>query len=235
MAYDLGESTVGARERTARRPVLWAAVALVGVLALGGVALALTGQGGGKPASGAHPGTSSAARSPKASAGTLTRTSPPATSAAVPAGFKSHKDSSGYSVLVPKDWSGPQSKAGGDFFYSPDRSSYVQIDQTSSPNPSALKDWKDQESSVAGRFAGYQRVRLGPATQGGPIADPTGAKAADWEYTWQSGAGRKHVLSRGLVMNGHGYAIVIAAPDDAWDKTRAQLAPVFANFVPAPK
>ncbi|WP_433808433.1 protein kinase domain-containing protein [Actinomadura scrupuli] len=234
MAYDLGEPTVGSRERAARRPVLWAAAALVGVLALGGVALALTSNdGGGKPSSAPRSATTSAAGSPKASASTLAKTSPPATSAAVPAGFKSHKDSSGYSVLVPKGWSGPERKSGGDFFYSPDRSSYLQIDQTSDPNPSALKDWKDQESSVAGRFAGYKRIRLGPATEGGPIADPTGAKAADWEYTWQSGPGRKHVLSRGLVMNGHGYAIVIAAPDDEWDKTRAQLAPVFADFRPA--
>jgi serine/threonine protein kinase len=238
MAYDLGESTVGSPGRPRRRPVLWAAAALVGVLALGGIVVALTShQRGGKPGSAPRSAATSAGGSPKASAsGTpKTPTTAPATSAAVPDGFRSYKDSSGYSIAVPKGWTGPERKNGGDFFYSPDRSTYVQIDQTSHPKPNALKDWQDQELSVSGQFAGYHRIRLGPVTQGAPVADPSGAKAADWEYTWQSSTGRKHVLSRGFIMNGHGYAILVSVPDGEWDKTRTQLAPVFEHFVPASK
>jgi hypothetical protein len=43
------------------------------------------------------------------------------------------------------------------------------------------------------------------------------------------------VLSRGFIMNGHGYAILVSVPDGEWDKTRTQLAPVFEHFVPASK
>ncbi|MCW2915288.1 MAG: serine/threonine protein kinase [Actinomycetia bacterium] len=227
MAQHLGEPTVRSAARPAQGRLLWTGVALVAALALGGLVVALNWQHGGeKPVS--APG------SPKTSAGTPTSATATAKpSAATLVGFRTYKDSTGYSIAVPKSWAGPQHKNGGDFFYSPDHNTYVQIDQTSHPDPSALKDWQDQEPSVAGRFAGYHRLRLDPVAQGAPVADSSGKKASDWEYTWQAGTGKKHVLSRGFIMNGHGYAIVISAPDGEWEKTRTELAPVFDHFVPA--
>ncbi|GAA3229336.1 serine/threonine-protein kinase [Actinocorallia longicatena] len=153
----------------------------------------------------------------------------------VPGGFTRHKDSSGYTVVVPEGWTGPERQDGGDFFHSPDRSRYIQIDQTSRPGASAIGDWRDLEPGIRATMSGYQRLRIAPVTEGGPIADRSGRKAADWEYTWEAPGGTRHVLSRGLTLNGHGYAIVVSAPEDAWTRTWTALAPVFATFEGAPE
>jgi hypothetical protein len=247
MTHHLGERTERSLVRPGRGPLLWAAAALAAVLAAGGltVALALSHGGSGhtsakvsaRGSARTSPGTSasSPAGSAKASPTASATESAALRTSGTPAGFTVRKDSSGYSILVPKGWSGPERKNGGDFYYSPDRSTFVQVDQTSHPHGSAIKDWRDQEPSVARQLAGYHLVRIGPATQGGPVTDPSGVKAADWEYTWQSGTGRRHVLSRNLIMNGHGYAIVISAPDGQWDRARSKLAPVYEHFLPGPR
>jgi eukaryotic-like serine/threonine-protein kinase len=229
MAHRLGEPTVRSSRRLGRRPLLWAAGALAAVLAVGGLAFALTSYDG--------TGGSASARVPAQVAGKNSPTKPTTgtpTSAATPPGFRIYRDASGYSIPVPLGWTGPEPGSGGDFFYAPGRTTYVQVGQTSHPGRSALKDWQDLEPSVAAGFAGYHRIRLGPVISGAPVTDPSGVRAADWEYTWQSDTGAKHVLNRGFLLNGHGYAILISAPDGEWDTTRTMLDPVFERFLPGP-
>jgi serine/threonine protein kinase len=151
----------------------------------------------------------------------------------VPAGFRLYRDSTGFSLALPANWSAPERRTGGVFFYSPDRGTYIQIDQTSNPKPSALSDWQAAAKGGPGRFGGYREIRVAPVTKGEPQVDSTGKTAADWEFTWQSGSKRTHVLNRGLVMNGHGYAILLSAPDDDWKDTLEELEPVYASFKPA--
>jgi serine/threonine protein kinase len=176
----------------------------------------------------------------KAGPGQRTQQSPSATAsqsarptAGIPAGFRLYRDSTGFSLAVPANWSSPERKTGGVFFYSPDRRTYIQIDQTSNPKSSALADWRAAAKGGPGRFAGYREIRVAPVTKGEPQADSTGKTAADWEFTWQNGSKRTHVLNRGLVMNGHGYAILLSAPDDDWKDTFEELGPVYASFKPA--
>lgn len=194
-----------------------------------------TGQGtSGTPVQGTRVGTSRAASakaSPAASGKVTTRSATAATSrppaGAVPEGFRAHTDET-FSTVIPKDWSSPQRKQGGVFFYAPDRGTYVQVDYQEDANPSALDDWKRAARSSS--FSGYQEIKLGPVTDGEPRSDPTGRNAADWEFTHQGSSGRVHVLNRGLVMNGHGYAILLSAPDEGWNRTWPDLQPVYERF-----
>ncbi|WP_245974467.1 serine/threonine-protein kinase [Thermomonospora umbrina] len=149
----------------------------------------------------------------------------------VPEGFREHKDETGFTIAIPDDWPAPTRKnPGGVFFYAPDRDTYVQVDQTDDPGPSALRDWENLER--ADRFRGYERIRLEPTGDQPPVPDTgDGSRSADWEFTWSSG--RMHGLNRGFVANGRGYAIFLVAPHSEWDETRRRLEPVFAHFEPA--
>ncbi|MFC6884069.1 MULTISPECIES: serine/threonine-protein kinase [Actinomadura] len=213
-----------------RNAVLIGVAVLVLIIVIAAVALANSGGDGGKPAK-------------KQAASTPPKSPAPATSAppssakpnppSVPEGFRLHKDRTGYSVAVPKDWSGPKRKKYGDFFYSPDDRSYIQIAQTDDPGPSALTDWEKQENGGSG-WNGYHRIKIAKTGDQPPVPDTgSGAKSADWEFTHQTGKGRMHILNRGFVANGHGYAILLSAPHDGWDGTFAELQPVYRSFKPA--
>jgi hypothetical protein len=183
-----------------------------------------------QPSNAAQPTPRPPSASPTQTTPSPTRTPSPG----VPAGFRDYHDRTGFSIAVPKGWTGPQRRASDVFFYSPDGRSYVQIAQTDDPNPSALEDWRSQASGAAGRFSGYRLVKLGPTGDHPPVRDTDdGSKSADWEFTWGSGSGKKHVLDRGFVTSGHGYAILVSAPDDDWPATIDRLQPVFTSFRPA--
>ncbi|WP_033322309.1 serine/threonine-protein kinase [Actinomadura atramentaria] len=216
-----------------RNALLIGVIAVVVLVAIASIVFASTrgDKPHGRPSGAAKPHASAPATTPASSPVT---TRPASTgSPALPAGFRLHSDRTGYKVAVPDGWSGPQRKDGGDFFYAPGRVSYIQVGQTSHPNPSALKDWKDYEPTGKGRFPGYSLVRIAPVENGAPVSDPSGKKSADWEWTYNSGSRRMHALNRGFVMNGHGYAIVLYAPDADWDATLARMQPVFSFFRPA--
>jgi hypothetical protein len=148
-----------------------------------------------------------------------------------------HEDPSGFSIAIPKGWSGPKKRGSSQssvFFEPPSGPGYIQVDQTDDPNDSALEDWQKYEPQARGNFSGYQRIKIAPVEAGEPVSDPDGEKAADWEWTYDgSGGQRLHALNRGFVMNDMGYAIVLVAPDKDWDGTLAEMDPVYRFFKPA--
>jgi serine/threonine protein kinase len=169
--------------------------------------------------------------SPSASSSPTSSPTRPAPGASgAPEGFRIHHDPTGFSIAVPKGWSGPERRRGGVFFYAPGRGTYIQVDQRTPPGPSALAAWESSAKAGPGAFSGYKEIKVAPVKDGQPVSDASGKKAADWEFTWQSKSGTKHVLDRGFVLNGHGYAILVSAPDDTWAETMRQLAPVYASF-----
>jgi eukaryotic-like serine/threonine-protein kinase len=207
----------------------------ISLLVLGILAVRAMGDGPAANGSNTSPtkGSSPATTTPKSSPSSSPTSSPTADVEGPPEGFRTHRDPTGFSIAVPEGWSGPERKTGGVFFYSPDRSTYLQVDQKARAGSSALADWKSVASGGPDNFAGYKEIRVAPVTEGGPVTDPSGKKAADWEFTWRSGSGTKHVLDRGFVLNGHGYAILISAPEDEWGTTMRDLAPVYTSFEPA--
>jgi hypothetical protein len=215
-----------------RTPLLIGVIVLVVLVAVVVFALTRGGDGneagtrGNTPTPGATAERTSPSRSPSAS---------PSGSPTLPAGFRLHEDSSGFSIAIPKDWKGPLRRGSSStsvFFEPPSGEGYIQVDQTSDPNDSALEDWRQYEPTARGRFPGYQQVKIAPVAQGEPVSDPDGDKAADWEWTYDGKGGRLHALNRGFVMNDTGYAIVLVAPDADWDRTLAEMAPIYQFFKP---
>ncbi|QKG25269.1 serine/threonine-protein kinase [Actinomadura verrucosospora] len=208
-----------------RNVLIVAALVLLVIVVVAGIAWASAGDDEPKPKS-APPTHRPAA--PATSASSSAPASP-----SLPAGFRTHKDGSGYSVMVPDGWTGPERKGSSDFFYAKDRRTYVQIDQTDSPGKSAIGDWRNQENGGAG-FPGYRRIKIEPTGDHPPVPDTgNGDRSADWEFTFSGDHGRIHILNRGFVANGHGYAILLRAPQDAWDRTFSELQPVYQYFKPA--
>jgi serine/threonine protein kinase len=213
-----------------RTALVITAIALGAVLILG--VWAWISQNNDDPAGPAQPTGRQASPSASASA---TQGGSRSASPGVAAGFQRHSDPTGFSIDVPANWTGPERRSAGSvFFYAPDRRSYVQIDQTDNPNSSALADWRSQDRGAPGRFSNYRRLRLEPTGDHPPVPDTgDGSKSADWEFTWGSGSAAKHVLDRGFVTTGHGYAILVSAPASDWAATIDRLQPVFASFRPA--
>ncbi|MEU5877458.1 protein kinase [Spirillospora sp. NPDC047279] len=214
-----------------RNALIVVGVVAVVLVAIVGFALANTGDDG-KP-KGAPPSTPATSRQSTPASPSPSASSP--APGALPAGFRLHKDPTGFHIAVPKDWSGAKKRSSSPssvFFEAPDGVSSIQVDQTDDPSSSALKDWQDYAPSAEGRFPGYKEIKIAPVTDGEPISDRTGKKAADWEWTYERGGRRMHALNRGFVMNGTGYAIVLYAPDKDWSKTFADLAPVYSHFTP---
>ncbi|MBO2448277.1 protein kinase [Actinomadura barringtoniae] len=219
-----------------RNILIVAAIVVILLIAIVSVAMAMSS--GDKKNAGPTKSPSTKATQTKASS--APPTSAPPTSAkpsspSVPAGFHKHDDKTGFSILVPDGWKGPKKRGSSEssVFFDAPHGGYIQVDQTSHPNPSALKDWEEYEPSARGRFPGYKKIKIAPVAKGSPISDPTGAKSADWEWTYDGDGGRMHGLNRGFVMNGIGYAIVLVTQDSGWDKSLADLAPVYEQFKPA--
>jgi eukaryotic-like serine/threonine-protein kinase len=219
-----------------RKPVAAAVagVAVLALLAVLGVA-ALTNSGTDTPAqtpratgtqtsgpTGAAP-TTTTAPSPSTSTATATATSSSPASGGLPAGFRLHRDRTGFAVAVPEGWR--ESRRGSRVdFRDPSGSRFLRIDQTSSPGDDPKKDWQRQERSVRDRLPNYQRIRIEDVTY-------RGYPAADWEFTFGGGT---HVLNRGFVTGpDHGYALYLSTPGSQWDQSQQVLQVAARSFRPA--
>ncbi|HEV7933249.1 MAG TPA: serine/threonine-protein kinase, partial [Actinomadura sp.] len=210
------------------------AIVLVALLVLGIVAVqALSPGHGAAPRSrtspaGGTPGPGGGRSSTSQATPTSYRPSDVKTPAAsgVPAGFKTHRDPSGFAIAIPKDWKGPEKRdsSSSSVFYTAPDGAFIQVDQTRRPNKSALEDWQKLSKNGSNLYSGYKKIKVEAVTEGAPLTDPTGRKIADWEFT--HGSAPTHVLNRGFIMNGRGYAILLSAPDRDWKSTFERLAPV---------
>jgi serine/threonine protein kinase len=94
----------------------------------------------------------------------------------------------------------------------------------------ALKAWQDEEPRVAATLADYHLLKLVRVTGW------HGWDAADWEWTFRSGAVERHSLNRGFVVDpSHAYALYWTAPESTWQvgRSAALLAQFFGSFEPA--
>jgi len=213
------------RSPGAGRPaVVWAAIAAVAVLLIGGIVLLLN-SGGTK----AHPAISP---TPKASSPTSSGSpSPSSTGIVVPTGFRLYQDSSGAAAVIPKSWTDPSQWGNGSRHAgSPDGQTRIEFYRGSGSGSAldALKSHGDDGHSQ------YHQVKAPAGVTGGRFADPSGAKAAELEYTWQSNSGKEHVLRRDIVVDGHIAELLIQGPAASWDSTIKDLQPVLDSYGPTP-
>lgn len=207
-----------------RRGLFWAVAALIAVIAAGTIAVFANSSSGGGPAK-RNPAPAALnppgqAPSPSASG------SPSPADTTVPDGFRAYQDDTGFATVVPKDWSNdPRRDDGTVVVQSADGSARITF-STHPGSASALDTLKNRGDQGQ---AQYSVVRVAPATSG-PLADPTGAKSAELEYTWESNSGRQHVLVRDFEANGHDYEIMIRVADGSWASMIQQLMPVISHF-----
>lgn len=146
-----------------------------------------------------------------------------------PPGWVSYVDPTGWSIAYPSRWQrrpGPGGEGNTDFV-DPATGTFLRIGSIASANTSAIEDWRTNEISFRDRVRDYRRVRIEP----GDGAD--GATQADWEFTYASGGGTVHVLNRGAVRNGHGYALYWYTAEELWEADQPLMRQLFATFRPA--
>jgi hypothetical protein len=163
-----------------------------------------------------------AENSPSPRAGTTQQT--------LPKGWTRYRDPTvGYTVGIPANWTradGPTATTTD--FRDPYVDRFFRVDTTSAPQASALAAWQAYEASFRTSVQGYDRVRLA-ATDGGD-----GSRQADWEFTFRANGVDYHVLDRGLIANGRGYALYWQTEQSEWQSSATLREHLFAQFAPAP-
>jgi serine/threonine protein kinase len=202
------------RGRRRRRGRVLALVFIVLIALLGGVAL----------------GVVIAKRDRNSGAATSARDRTAQQGPSLPKGWTRYRDPSvGYTVAIPDTWtraSGPTATTTD--FRDPYVHRFFRVDSTSAPQASALVAWQAYEASFRTSVQNYHRVRLAPSDGG------NGSRQADWEFTFSAGGVDYHVLDRGLVVNGRGYALYWQTEQQNWQSNSTLRKQLFAQFVPAP-
>ncbi|MGH3317845.1 MAG: serine/threonine-protein kinase, partial [Nocardioidaceae bacterium] len=156
------------RPRLSGLLVAVAAVMLVVLVAAAVVRFAGSDDGGGEAdAPSPSPENSEQPRSTGGGDGRSTRDgdgsrdeSEPTTPAAVPAGFRPHRDSLGFRIAVPSGWNRSLDGPTRVDFVAPSGDRFVRIDQRAQALPSAAGAWRQAEPGVADSLPGYQRIRI---------------------------------------------------------------------------
>jgi len=250
------EPTAAGAESNRRQavPVVAAVAAVVLVAAIGGyLGLRATPEGDQSSArrsatattdapvspSASAPGTSSASATPSPSASPSTSPSPSPSptekkeeektgAAALPAGWKLHKDKKlDFAIGLPKGWKEYKREGSQVFFRGPGAGSnaFMSVDRAAKPGSDPLKDWKDQEKTAKYNFGGYKLLGM-------KKADYQKA-AADWDFTWRTNTGETRVRNRGFITdNGRGYSIYWHNLNSRWKKDYHYFETFCATFVP---
>ncbi|MFG3419565.1 protein kinase [Micromonospora sp. NPDC048063] len=149
----------------------------------------------------------------------------------LPAGWKLHKDPTGFSVPVPPGFKLDYRRkwgAGREDYrvrFSDGRGRALLIDQTTEPLDDAEADWRRQETSRRGDYPNYRRVRI----ESIDYFD----EAADWEWTQTEDGRAIHVRNRGFVTApDKGYAIRWDTPADQWAANELIFKTIADGFVP---
>ncbi|MEV6631669.1 serine/threonine-protein kinase [Actinoplanes sp. NPDC051470] len=169
------------------------------------------------------PPASSAAEPPASAPAAST---PPTTTiaAAPPAGWRRYTDPTGFSLFVPEGWT--RSKE-GTIVYFRSKGRVLGIDQTSTPQPDPVADWRGKADYRRGRgdFPGYREIRIKEVDYW--------QKAADWEFTFTRSGVRQHVNNRGFITSRkQAYGIWWQTSDSAWAGAEDELDLVFKSFRP---
>ncbi|MGX7669910.1 protein kinase domain-containing protein [Plantactinospora sp. DSM 117369] len=143
----------------------------------------------------------------------------------LPAGWRLHRDSTGFSVPVPNGWTvsrdGPRVK-----FNDPNSRRFLMIDQTNNPRPDPVADWREQERARRGNYRNYDLVTI--------QAVDYWLRAADWEWLHDEDGVRMHVRNRGFVTSSKkAYAIRWDTEAADWNRELATFKIIADGFRPA--
>jgi len=102
------------------------------------------------------------------------------------------------------------------------------IDQTDSPRPDPVADWRGKARYRVNRgdFPGYRQIHIRETDYF--------RKAADWEFTFDGSGVRQHVNNRGFITSRHqAYGLWWQTSDAAWSGARDDLELIFRSFRPS--
>ncbi|QKG25270.1 serine/threonine-protein kinase [Actinomadura verrucosospora] len=161
------------------------------------------------------------------------RTSPPASQNPSPSPSKTWPaglnkvNSSNYSIGVPPGWT-KRTTARGAIWSDPATKGYIQVEETPWEGD-PVQHWKtwEKEAIRDGNLANFKRVA--PITS----TSVAGYPAADIQFTWTRSSGLTHALDRGVIVNGHSYAVVVALPESQWNANGRLVKDVLGTFQPA--
>lgn len=172
----------------------------------------------------AAPGTTAATSSPSPSASGDT--------SALPSGWRMHHDPTGFSVPVPEGWRITRERYGSApdevrvYFQDPRDGRMLLIDQTDSPKPDPVADWRRQEAARRSSYRGYRRIKI--------EAVDYWVKAADWEWTYNLNGVRMHVRNRGFITApDKAYGMYWRTPEAVWEENLAAFDIIARGFRPA--
>ena len=102
------------------------------------------------------------------------------------------------------------------------------IDQSPTPHWNPVADWTEQEGQRANTFyPRYQRIKIVPVNYF--------LACADWEFTYDQGGARAHVVNRGFVTSDHqAYGIWWSTPDGQWAADYKYFELITRTFQPKP-
>ena len=152
-----------------------------------------------------------------------------APAAAVPAGWATYTDpKTGYTVAHPQGWRVQARDGTRTDFTDPATGSYLRIDWTDEPGPSAQGAWENLEKDFAAKHPGYERVRMEPTTFQGS------KNASLWEYTYPSGGATLHAYNLGFVLgdDDYGFALNFQTREENWASSQPLWEQLKAGFTP---
>ncbi|MEU9662809.1 hypothetical protein [Streptomyces chartreusis] len=146
----------------------------------------------------------------------------------VPDGFRAVDDPSGFSTVVPSDWTRRAEKGGAVVFYSsPDELSLLQIFEVVEPGYTPDDALDIAEDSLSGQ-PGFTRISRGA------VPDETYASELVYEYDSKELGERVKAVDRVFrTDDGRLYAMIVRGTTEDWPVTRETLEQVRAAFTPS--
>jgi hypothetical protein len=214
-------SRPAARSRTGRK-WWWVLVLLVAVAAVG---LFLLDRSSSPTGTGAVP-SATEKPAPTTRGPAPTTAAPTPTGFQLPAGWQYRDDGNGFKVPVPDGWQFSRDSDGRAQWQDRSTGRLLLIEQSRTPKPDPLQDWRNNEAARRSGYRNYQRIRLEAVSYWD--------KAADWEFTYNLSGTPVHVLNRGFITApDQAYSIYWRTPAATWNDNRDELQIILDGFIPA--
>jgi hypothetical protein len=144
-----------------------------------------------------------------------------------PAGYKNltkaatGKESAGFTINYPSDWTVVQKGVYQTWLYAPQSGVNMLVDLTPHTYPSDMvQEAQYIETQSIPHFPGYQRIDLKALTI-------RGTPGSFWKFTWMNNGVRQEALDFLFIKNQQSYALYATAPASRWN----QMQPVFDEEV----
>jgi hypothetical protein len=148
---------------------------------------------------------------------------------ALPPGWQPHSDALGFTISLPAGWVEFQRQQTSVKFRVPGSPGFLLIDTTpwTAGDPLPALRGVEKQALAKGNLPGYRLLRFRSLTF-------RGRPTADWEFTWETRAGRAHVLDRAFTTgDGRQFALYLHAMDDQWAEKSAYFDRFVVSFRPS--